>query len=36
MKNKGFCEFSCLTKREYYNLSLSQKITFKKICGVIF
>lgn len=31
----GFCEWSVITRKEYNNLSLSQKITFKRICGII-
>lgn len=31
----NFCEWSCLTKKEYRNLSLTQKIIFNKICGVV-
>lgn len=31
----NFCEWSCLTKKEYRNLSLRRKNMFNKICGVV-
>lgn len=36
MINKQFCEWSCLTFKEYHNLSIRQKIKFNKICGIVF
>jgi len=36
MKTLNFCEWSCLTKREYRNMSRKRKNVFNQICGIVF